>query len=246
MQRYYILPLEVVDEHRYLEWRYDSLGIALTDDEKSLLRSFWAASAQNTVLAANNDYILLEIVDQHRGPKYFKWRYDPDPPGIDCRWNLTDYGKALTALVVADVTPEQHNSLVAHSDVLALPADVDSKVGGVALQDVRATLESFDLPAHWITAHSTYREVIKGIAGTMQFAHRRHALHDKKVIEPGHSLDMRLVDLPDHGHDELLSVADSMDIDRSNITDATTVRQLLKHMADHWQDKPIYIGGTEL
>jgi hypothetical protein len=65
-------------------------------------------------------YVLpIEQVGNRRGPKYLKWRYDPDPPGLDVIWNMMDYGLLPTALVVVDAPDEQHAVLdILHSHIL--------------------------------------------------------------------------------------------------------------------------------
>ena len=117
----------------------------------------------------------------HRGPKYLKWRFNPD--GIDCQWSLKDYGLIDAALIAADVTQAQHEVLAAESDVAALPQDIDQNDSAIALPKVQNVLEALRIPAAWVTTDYTYRVLLRMVAGLFMFAQRYHAMHDEDLID---------------------------------------------------------------
>ena len=70
----------------------------------------------------NRFYIVpIERVGNCRGPEYFHWMYDANPPSVHCDWGMIDGGDV--ALVVAkNITEDDHAWLTAHADVTELPA----------------------------------------------------------------------------------------------------------------------------
>ena len=96
-------------------------------------------------------YILpIEQVDLNgpkRGPKYFAWKFDPDPPGLAARWGLMDYGLIDACLVAADVTQEEHDQLASEVDVAAAPLNLDQNISEIAIPQVQAVLEALRIPA---------------------------------------------------------------------------------------------------
>jgi hypothetical protein len=65
--------------------------------------------------------------------------------------------------VAANVTTQQHNTIAAQADVIAIPADVNAEIGAAALSNVQTRLEQLRIPADWVTAGHTYRQVLKRV-----------------------------------------------------------------------------------
>jgi len=179
-----------------------------------------------------------------RGPKYFKWRFSPD--GLDVRWGAFDYGLIPTMLIAADVTAGQHDTLAAQSDVTAIPADIDSTVPAQALPAVQNALEDLRIPGGWVTTNHTYREIIRTVGGLFQFAQRHHGLHNKIIMPENVTLSQTWGDLPLQARQEVRATADSLNYDYSDVTASTTIRQILKSLADQWGDQPLLLGGFEI
>ena len=76
-------------------------------------------------------YILpIKRVGTTRGPKYFSWRYDPDPPGITCPWSMKDYGAIDECVIAADIQPGHfgHDGSLLRREVAAdAPFDVEHR-----------------------------------------------------------------------------------------------------------------------
>lgn len=197
---------------------------------------------------ATRFYILpIEVVGgNRRGPKYLKWRFDPDPPGIDCQWSMKDYGLIDAALVAADVTQTQHEQLAAEVDVAAPPADIDQNVSDIALPTVVSVLESLRIPAGWITTSHTYRELLRMVGGLFMFAQRHHGIHNEALIDNQAQLDLRWNQIPQARQQRIMTTADAMGYDYSAIQPNWLIRQILKHLGDQWADTPILFGFTTL
>lgn len=191
-----------------------------------------------------------QVVDgatTYRGPKYFDWRRDPDPPAlVSTRYALMDYGLINACLIVADVTQEQHDLLVANSDVASPPEDIDQNITTQALPQVQNVLEALRIPTGWIDTTYTYREILRRVAGLFQFAQRHHGMHDEQLIDNTGQLDLTWADISVDRRTRVQMTADSFGYDYSTVTGTWTVRQTLMHLANQWGATPIYIGGITL
>lgn len=193
-------------------------------------------------------YLLpIESNGNARGPKYFPWRYDPDPPAlIQATCSNMDFGLVPTMLVAADVTPAQHTTLSANADVTSIPQNIDATITAGALSAVRAALENLKIPGNWATTGNTYREVLRMVAGLFQFAQRHQGLHGQTIIPDNINLNMTWGNIPQAWQQNLQATADSFGYDYSQVTGSTTVRVILKNLADQWGNQPIYMGITTL
>jgi len=149
-------------------------------------------------------------------------------------------------LVAADVTTQQHNALAAHTDVTTIPANIDGNISAGALTAVKAALEALRIPGNWVTTSHTYRQVLRMVAGLFQFSKRHFKLHSKILIPTANNMDQTWGDLPLLVRQELQATADSFGYDYSGVTGSTTIRTILKSLADQWGDQPIDMSVTVL
>ena len=192
-------------------------------------------------------YILpIEVVENRRGPKYFKWRFDPDPPGIDCPWSMKDYGSIDQAVLVADIAAADHAALVLNADVMALPLNLDSNMNAGAVNTAKTFLEAAGVPAGWVNAGVTYRSVLRTVTALFLFMQRVTAILGRPVTVTQAGLNTQVGNLPADVRDALAQAADEQGFDRTGITGTTTVRQVLKMMADAWGSTPILFGFVTL
>src|SRR3989304_5553215 len=188
-------------------------------------------------------YIIpIEQVGNYRGPEYFTWRNDANPPSIDCPWNMIDYGLVNRAVIAADVTTTQHSELVTHGDVLALPVNLDQAMTQAAVNTSQTFLENAGVPAGWINTSYTYREVLRIVTSMFLYIQRVTAILEHQIVLTGGVLNRQMNEISAEIRDAMAQAADEMEDDYSWETGATTVRQLLKAMGDAWGDKPIYFG----
>ena len=77
-----------------------------------------------------NWYLLpLDYVGNLRGPRYLKWRGNPQ--GLNVRWSLMDFGAIDLAVVAADTNTEQHATLIAYTDCFAIGDELTSEAVGM-------------------------------------------------------------------------------------------------------------------
>lgn len=183
-----------------------------------------------------------------RGPKYFHWFHDPDPPAlVSSPKAMMDYGLIDAALVVAkDITPEDHAALVANPDVVSPPEDIDQNISAGALPTVQAALEALRIPADWVDTSYTYRQMLRMIAGLFQFAQRYHVMHNEQLIDNQSQLDLRWNQIPLARRQRIIATADELGYDYSEVQNTWRVRRILMHLGNQWGSQPAYIGGTEL
>jgi hypothetical protein len=149
------------------------------------------------------------------------------------------FGAEPVALLAADVTPAQHSTLAAQSPITVVPTNLSSTVGA-SLATVQSALESWNIPSQWVTSGMTYRAVLKGVATVFQFAQRFHGLHGARVFLAGITLSTTVSQLTQAQRDRLAAVSDSFGWDRSQVTGATTMRQLLRGAAQQWDGDVLF------
>lgn len=126
------------------------------------------------------------------------------------------------AIVWANTTPPQDAALALNADVILVPA-LDLPVAVVATQ---TALEALNIPAHWITAGMTYREVLRALVGIAQLLQRCDGLGLRFQLVG--NLDRTIASLTVNVRQVLADAADSLGLDRSTIIGTTTVRQALR------------------
>jgi len=170
-----------------------------------------------------------------RRPKYFRdRRSDTDPTLIDAPYTIIPYGLCDACLVVSDVTTTQHADLISNPDVAAAPQDIDQAISDLALPQVQAVLEVLCIPAGWVTTAYTYRQILRMVGSLLQFSERHDALHNEELIDSQDQLDLQWNDIPLARRMRVQETADSLGYSYDWVTGTTTIRQILKKLADQW------------
>lgn len=182
-----------------------------------------------------------------RGPKYFSWRFDPDPPGIVCtRLSLMDYGFLPSFLAYArGISEADHTALIAHADVYFWPANLQQSISP---QDtIKTFLEGINIPTNWTTAATTYLELLRSLAGMFQFLQRYGALSgiNDPLFDATVTLDTRYRNLSAQRQAWFAQTVESFGYPSSIINQNSQIRQMLKFAADAWGAQPFYLGGME-
>jgi hypothetical protein len=186
----------------------------------------------------------IERVDLGRGPKYFKWRLGTGT--ITCQWAMVDYGQVDQAVVAADISDADHATLAAASDVMTLPVNLDANMTAGAVNTAQTWLESIGVPAGWINAGLTYREVLRTVTALFLFVQRVCAILGRAITITQAGLNTQFRNLPADVRAAITQAADEQGFNRTGISNTTTMRNILKLMADAWEDKPILFGFTSL
>jgi len=179
----------------------------------------------------------------YRGPEYFFWRMDTTPEtSIYCSRKIMDYGPAPSMLVLAlDITQEQHDSLVLHTDVFAFPDALDGPVD----QDIQVFFEGIHLPTDWLTPSTTWLELLRQVAGMLQFNQRYGEISEGHSIFETATLDTRLRQMTAEEQAWFMATVDSFGFDSSLVSTNSRLRQLVKTAGSYWDGEPFFMGGVE-
>jgi hypothetical protein len=184
--------------------------------------------------------------NEQRGPRYFEWRFDPDPPGLTSPKSYIDYGLIDQCMLVSDISSADHTSLTAHADVLAIPVNLDNNLTAAAVTSARNYLEGIGMPADWVSTSYTYRQVLRVVAGCFLFMQRVTAILGRSITLTGGTLDLQVQNIPADIRAALAQAADELGYDYSGVTGTTTVRQILRAMAQAWGTSSINFGLATL
>jgi len=138
-------------------------------------------------------------------------------------------------IVAVDVTPAQHDILAAQAQVIAVPETVRNMI--------RNYLEAGNLPGPWVQTGMSYRTILRTVLNVFSFFNR-YVSKGGKVFVPGVTLDTTVGELPLYAVTLLQETADEFGLDYGWVTGATTLRELLKGMADQFGDVEYQIGGV--
>jgi hypothetical protein len=181
---------------------------------------------------------LNETTPDSLRPKYFG-----DMTGIS--WSSMRFGGQPIRLVGSDLSVFDQTFVTSHTDVLALPADLNEIVLPPIASSLQTKLEDMNIPAHWVSAGMTYRQVLRKICHIFQFMQRLKGLGLGRLLGDTINLDTKFVGLPAMSKSKLRDAADDLKWDKAGITNTATLRQILKSMADQWEG-PVYCGGAEI
>lgn len=180
---------------------------------------------------------------RHEVPKYLPHRFSPPLPGLEgVVWSWATYLLQDVGLAVADTTTAQHNLLNAQTDVLAVPLNLSNTFNTTVRDRIRTLFDGWKIPSSWVVTGMTYRVVLRTMLNIWQF-HNRYVGHTGTVLfGAGITLDTTWSQLATEVQDGLTTAAASMNLDSSGLIATTTVRQILKSIADQLGDIPYTIG----
>ena len=179
----------------------------------------------------------------YRAPKYIGGRNNPPLAGLEnISYACMPYGMQPVCLLIADVTVAQHNLLTANSDVLAAPQNIDNNLNAGAVTTVKNLLESLHIPAGWVTTSHTYRQVLRLVGWLFQFMQRVHGIFPEKLFAAPNTLATTYGELSPGMQSALLQAAQSFAFDTSGLQSSTTLRVILKNLADQFNDLPLDSG----
>lgn len=153
-------------------------------------------------------------------------------------WSMFDYGNEPWCLVgIQDVPPATDTALTGNADVFELPANLDQAMGNVGTRNtVRNRLESVNIPGTWIQTTTTYREVVRFIGATCQFAQRYQGTvaNGSTWFTGGVTLDSTFGSLPAEARQGIIDAADSFGFDRSGFTGTSTLRAVIQSATNQY------------
>jgi len=192
-------------------------------------------------------YILpIQQVNTFRGPKYFQTVGPNGWSGIDCLWAMKDYGSINQAVICANIPAESHTALSSNSDVLSVPVNLDGTLTAGARDVAQTFLETYNIPAGWINIGMTYRVVLRTITAFFLYFQRVNGILGHDITLPGGWLDLQYQQVSTEIQTAMLQAAQSFGYNTSGLQPTTTMRTILKYMADEWDSTPIYFGLATL
>jgi hypothetical protein len=176
-------------------------------------------------------------------PKYFGAAWAPTLGDAVLIYQAIQYGPEHR--LVASVLPQSaHDFIASQNDAFAI-GPLDEAIGGnPTLNRVRNSLEALGIPGTWITASTTWREVVRRTGTTAQIIGRMRGALGRRIFDNGVGLNTTL---SESLRDELVIVAASLatlqqiTIDTSGVTTQINVRTALLLIGD--QLKPFMLAG---
>jgi len=172
-------------------------------------------------------------------------KYEGDFCAVSC--GTMDFGFEPVMLVGATVDGATDATLTANADVVALPVNLDVNLTAAEVTAVQAKLEAVNIPAGWVTTSLTWRQLVRTIVAMFQFAQRYNGVAGNVRLFPtGVTLSTRWNQLSPTVQTNLTTTATSLGYSTTGLSGTTTLRTVLKNMADQWGSRPIFIGGLEI
>jgi hypothetical protein len=174
-----------------------------------------------------------------RVPKYIT-------DGPYAAYAISDYGFQGWCLCAADISDATQTALLLNADVTKIPDNLDQQIGA-ALATVQAVLEGANIPAGWVTIGMTYRTMLWIILADFKFMQRFLGVTQvlNAFLSGAVTLDTTFGSLSALNRQRLLDTAASLKLDTAGFTGASTLRQILKGVADQMAG-PVVLGGITI
>ena len=208
--------------------------------------AFLALMIASPAMAAWHLYLVPVVVvkdaqgQSSRRPKYAE--------ALKVEWKAIDFGAQPVMLVAADLSDAQDKAATANADVTRIPDNLDSIVTVAARASVQKALESRNIPGSWVTIGTTYRTIVRTFI-SVSFLLQRYGAVAKNygpVITGSVTLSTTFSALPLAARNNLLAAAKSLQIDTSGFTGNSTLRQILKGVADQSANRQRQLGGVTI
>lgn len=196
---------------------------------------------------AMNVYVMPAVVTTGDLPARFPKYFAPGQPFAAYNWVGLDYGVENVFLVAAaDVTAADQSTLAGFADVIAVPPL--SQTVGAQVTTVQSRLESLNIPGQWVTSSMSYGSVCRYTAVFMTIMQTLTQQMGRPSLFQGTGITLatKWGQLPAAVQQNLLDLAAHLNMSTAALTGTTTVRQVLKALADQWPAVAIPVGGTVL
>jgi len=159
-----------------------------------------------------------------------------------------DFGREnISLLFVKDITKAHHDWFAARPDVIAVPDDLDASPSATAVANIQAFLESHKVPSGWINTGRTYRQIIRVLHGLFGFLQRWIGVSpssgERNPFNEGVTLSTTYADMPEGVRTRLRTCFDLSKVDYSELTGASTFREILYEFGKQHAARPIKVNG---
>jgi len=189
----------------------------------------------------------IETINNQRSPKYFCPMGPPTPECITGGFVMMDYGFTDVGLLIAtDLSAEDRADLHSYEDVFTFPDNLDGPVD----QDIQAFFEGVHLPTDWMTPSTTWRELLRQVAGIFQFNQRYMGIvanltGELHSIWDTATLDTRLNQMTADEQAWFLLAVESFGFDPNLVNLNSRLRLLVRQASSYWEGRSFYLGGLE-
>jgi hypothetical protein len=141
--------------------------------------------------------------------------------------------------VPSEITQAAHQELANASDAFVIPQNRTQEIGSNLLT-VQNALEDMGFPADWVTATMTYNQVLRLVWAAIDIFQRVAGILNTTVpfIAGVVTLNTQFQDIPSAGRAALLQVRDERNIDDSELSNTSTLREIIKTYADQIPMQP--------
>jgi len=190
-------------------------------------------------------------IQDARRPKYFHLPGGIIAPGQS--WSAMDYGVEPWMIVGADLSGGDHALVVANADAFTVPATLDATLTAGQVTGVQTVFEAANIPTGWVTTALTWREVVRTVLGMFAFFQRLGSVYAAGTGQPlppvfgrGVSLATTFSALPLALRTAMLSTATDLGVSSAGLTAGSSLRAMLKHLADQLQSRPYRFFGQDM
>lgn len=188
---------------------------------------------------------LLPMIDSGnprmgRVPKYIL--------GVATSAAVSPFGFQGDCLCAADVTNPLDAAIASNPDASKIPDNLDATLGAGAVATVQGILEARNIPAQWVTGALTWRRLLRIVWAIFTFVTRFATVNQitTAFLSGGITLDTTFASLSAQNRQRLLDTAADMNFNTDGFTGASTLRQILKGVADQWGEREFELGGIRI
>lgn len=178
----------------------------------------------------------------------WRWAKYQNDPQVE-RSGMIRFSRQEEAILMLDAPQSFLDTVAADPDVLRIctKAELDDVLTAGQRTAVRNQLEQRNIPAQWVNAGDTWRNVIRGTVGVFLFSQRVEGRTGNGItfhFQQGNvALDDTWADLPQAGKDIILETAASFGWENPGFTGTSTLREILWFMSQQFESTEIFIGG---
>lgn len=181
-----------------------------------------------------------------RLPKYFT-----DGTLTNPRWSSIEFGSEPWAVVGADLSAAEDAIVVGKPDAFAIPFNLDTNLTNQQVTSVKNKLEAMNVPAGWVNNTLTWRAVVRTVLGMFLFQQRLGAIYVSQnggspplLFAAGVSLATTFGSLSAAMQSAMIATAESFGFSTAGLTANSTLRVILKALADNFQNQDYNFSGT--
>jgi hypothetical protein len=183
--------------------------------------------------------------DQTKGVWEMRAKYIQDMVGL--KPTIRGYGAEGVALVVVDVSTLDHGIISGNADVLSFPENLDTSPNTANRNAAITALEARNIPAGWINAGITWRQILRAVAKIIRITKELDggANFIGRLFDNGRTFSTQFQDLPIGVRQRMIAYATEKGWDTSGLSSTSTLRQILKFLADQLPGNPV-LRGVEI